>query len=216
MIEVPTDFAYLGNRDYVHGTSVLIGMLDALEVSARSPIRVKRLKFHRVSRRNGVFTLSQAGSVPESSTEANCTLLADAGGKRWHCAFIEKGLPVARREDVQYCIANFSGGKFSGSCDVSPRERGDLIRAIIEANKRCHESGIGPQRSEPEIRFGYLEDWVVPPLATGFSGRLEIANLITQKTVDGYRTINRIAYGPGSSLDTTLQLCFDVRLTHKD
>lgn len=212
MIEIPTTFAYLGNRDYVHGTSVLVGMLEALESRAAGLIRIKRFKFRRPSRYNGFIALAQDGDGSIPADAANCTLLAEAGGVRWHGAFVEQGITVTRRETVNYCIANFAGAKFAGACDIAPRDRGDLIRAFVEANKRCHESSIEPQLGEPQIRFGYLEDWAVPPSGVSFSGRLEVANLIVQKTADGYRTINRIAYGAGKALDATLLLCFDVKL----
>ena len=216
MTETRTNFAYLGNRDYVHGTSVLIGMLEALETEGAGAIRLRRLKFHRASRSNGVIRLARDAGAPFSAETANCTLSADVDGARWHGAFIEQGVAVSGRTTVDYRLANMQGANFSATCDIEPANRDDLIRAIIEANKRSHEISIEPQAGAPLVRFGYLEDWTVPRRDVGFSGRLEVRNLIAQKTATGYRTINRITYAPAGGGDTTLTLCFDVELPPAD
>jgi hypothetical protein len=206
MIEIPTDFPFLGARDYVHGTSLLSGFLDALESQGARGIRVKRLKFLRPARANGVFRLTR-GAAPEPA-RATCSLKADADGAEWLGWFVEGDAPVTRREAVTYPIANVRAERFAGSCDIHPRNRDDLIRCVVEANKRFHEAGAGPGRVR--VRFGYLEDWNAPGRDVSFRGRLAAGNLITRQSDGGWLTVNRMQYGPADGPATTLLLCFNA------
>jgi hypothetical protein len=209
MIEIATDFPYLGARDYVHGTSVLSGFIGALERQGAANIRIRRLKFQRTARANGTMKLSSAAAAPDASA-ANCTLTAEADGALWHGQFVDQGLPVTRREAVAYCLTNVKAAAFAGECDFSPAGRDDLIRGLVEANKRFNEAGAGANPGRAQVQFGYLEQWDVPPSDIRFTGRLEARNLITRETPEGVLTVNRLSYAPENGPATTLVLCFNV------
>lgn len=209
MIEIGTDFPYLGARDYIHGTSILSGFLDVLEQHGAGAISVKRLKFQRVATSNGRLCLT-AGPMDERESESgNCTFQASAGGTVWRGVYTESGAPVGRRMSVDYPIEHLEANGFGGSCTIAPADRDDLIRTLVEANKRFHEASV---ESAAAVRFGYLESWTVPPRDVRLTGTLRARNLITRKTDDGYMTINRLEYADGHGAAATLTLCFDVTL----
>jgi len=210
MIETATDFPYLGDRDYIHGTSILSGFLAALEKTAHGGITVKRLKFQRPAKLNGRLVLSSGALDEAEAARASCTLSAAVGGVAWRGFFIDEGAPVTRRIAVSYPIAELEAEAFGGSCLISPGDRDDLVRALVEANKRFHEAAV-PGPGAPAVRFGYLESWSVPPRDVSFgTGRLDAKNLIAKKTDDGYMTINRLTYGQADGARASLTLCFDV------
>ena len=210
MIEIATDFPYLGSRDYIHGTSILNGFLAALEKAAPGPVAVKRLKFQRPAKSNGKLVLTRESLDAAETAQSNCTLTATIAGNAWNGYFSEQGAAVTQRAAVSYPIAELQAHAFGGSCTLSPVDRADLVRALVEANKRFHEAAV-PELRAPAVRFGYLESWSVPPADVAFaSARLEAKNLIARKTDEGYMTINRLSYGEGDAPRTTLTLCFEV------
>jgi hypothetical protein len=207
MIELQTAFPYLGSRDYIHGTSILAGFIDALEQHGHRNITVKRLKFQRPAKTNGRLFLTIGPLDDSQAANANCTFQATIGGTVWRGLYAETGTPVEQRLAVEYPIADVIAERFGGRCTLVPQGRNDLIRALVEANKRFHELSV--QKGVAQVRFGYMESWSVPPADTGFSGALEAKNLITRETEDGYMTINRLSYA-AEDIAGSLTLCFDV------
>lgn len=214
MIEIATDFPFLGARDYVHGTSVLSGFIGALEREGAARIRVRRFKFQRTARGNGTLKLSREGAAPDAEA-ANCALTAEADGEVWYGQFVDRGLPVTRRESVAYSVSNVVAAGYAGTCDLAPASRDDLIRGLVEANKRFNEAGAGAAPGRAQVQFGYLEQWEVPPRDIRFEGRLEARNLIARATPEGVLTVNRLTYAPRNGPATTLVLCFNV-VTHRE
>ena len=209
MIEIETDFPYLGTRDYIHGTSILSGFIDALESRGHREIAVKRLKLQRSAASNGTLTLTTETFDEARVENANCTFQASAGGSVWRGLFEALGSEVTRRVDVTYPIANLEAHAFGGSCTLEANGRDDLIRAFVEANKRFHERSV---ESACAVRFGYLESWTAPPGDVLVSGTLTAKNLIARRTSDGYMTINRLDYASDGGAGVSLTLCFNVTL----
>lgn len=209
MIEIATDFPFLGARDYIHGTSILAGFLDALGERGQRGITVKRLKFQRPAKSNGRLFLTPDKIADGDLEAANCTFLASVDGAPWRGFFSEQGKAPGRRVTVSYPITDLQAQGFGGACCIAPANRDDLIRVLVEANKRFHEAAL-EDASPVAVRFGYLESWAAPPSHAAFSGRLEATNLIAKKTDDGYTTINRLTYSGGESPSTSLTLCFNV------
>jgi hypothetical protein len=208
MIQIVTDFPYLGSRDYIHGTSILSGLLDALEQHGHSGITVKRLKFQRPATTNGRLLLTTQPLDPAAAEGASCIFQAVAAETLWHGLYAENGAPVTRRLSVSYPIGDVTPNAFGGSCAIAPQSRDDLVRTIVEANKRFHEAAVEP--ASATVRFGYLESWIVPSADIRLEGALEAKNLITKKTDDGYMTINRLTYSDRKGPGATLTLCFNV------
>ena len=209
MIEIETDFPFLGARDYIHGTSILSAFLDALESHGHGAIAVKRLKFQRTAASNGTLTLTTEAFDEARVENANCTFQANAGGSVWRGIFESQGEDVTRRVEVSYPIGNVEAHAFGGSCTIEANGRDELIRAFVEANKRFHERSVDSARA---VRFGYLESWTPPPADVRVAGTLTAKNLIARRTPDGYMTINRLEYVPKGGAGASLTLCFDVTL----
>jgi len=209
MIEVRTDFPFLGTRDYIHGTSILDAFLDAAERLSGAAVMVKRLKLQRTATSNGRLVLAHEACAERELDAANAIFVATVDGALCHGFFAEDGSPVGRREHVSYAVSDVRAEAFGGMCRIAPANRKDLVRATIEANKRFHELTVGG--SEPAVvRFGYLENWAVPPADTAFSGTLEAKNLITRKTGNGVLTINRLTYTALAGAPTSLMVCFEI------
>lgn len=208
MIEIDTDFPYLGTRDYIHGTSILSGFLHALEQHGHGGIKVKRVKFQRPATTNGQLLLTTQALDEAAAGSANCTFHATAGETLWRGWYAERGVPVAGRLRVTYPIADLKPKAFGGNCTIHPNGRDELIRTLVEANKRFHEAAVEP--ASAAVRFGYLESWTMPRADIRVEGSLEAKNLITQKTEEGYMTINRLTYSDGRGASSTLTLCFTV------
>lgn len=210
MIETATDFPYLGARDYIHGTSIMSGFLTALEAAAPGRIAVKRLKFQRPARTNGRIVITPGAPDETQSAAANCTLAAAVDDTLWRGFFVEDGSPVETRVPVSYAIDDLHAAGYGGHCLISPANRDDLVRLLVEANKRFHEAAF-PGEAMPAVRFGYVEGWNVPPASVSFEGgRLDARNLIAKNTPDGVMTINRLTY-TGGGVTSHLTLCFDVQ-----
>ena len=211
MIEIDTDFPYLGSRDYIHGTSILCGFLHALEGHGETEITVKRLKFQRPAQSNGRLLLTNEHFAEKDEQAANCAFLGTAGSTTWRGLFVEGAAAVSGREPVGYAITELDAKDFAGRCSIETRDRDDLIRTLVEANKRFHEAAVEPAAAA--VRFGYLEGWSVPGADFQMRGRLEAKNLITRRTEDGYMTVNRLTYVDAKNGAASLTLCFNVVLS---
>lgn len=209
MIDSATDFPYLGDRYYIHGTSILNGFLAALEPVAPGSVILKRLKFQRPATTNGRLVVTTAAMAESELADANCTLLAAVNETMWRGLFKEGGKAVSARVPVSYPITDLVAQGYGGRCVISPQSREELVRALVEANKRFHEQAF-EGRDRPAVRFGYIESWRVPEAAIAFTGRLEAKNLITRKTADGVMTINKLTYAPDNGEAASLTLCFEA------
>jgi len=207
MIRAETDFPYIGARDYLHGTSILSGFLNLLD--GEGAIQVKRIKFQRPATSNGEIVMESGSAADLARTESNVSFLGTAGGKRWRGAFIERQRPVSRRLTLDYRISALKAANFGGSCHIVTQGREDLVRALIEANKRIHEATLG---NEPGlmVRFGYLEDWAAPGPEDRFEGELVAKNRLTRESAEGVMTVNQLSYGGTGKPPVTLMLCFNV------
>ena len=210
MIDITTDFPYLGSRDYIHGTSILSGFLRALEEHGNTGITVKRLKFQRPSKSNGRLLLTTQHFAEKDEQAANCAFLGTAGSAAWRGLYVESRTPVRQRVPVSYAITELEAKAFAGRCAIAAHDRDDLIRTLVEANKRFHEAAVEPAAAS--VRFGYLENWVVPGADFEINGNLAAKNLIARRTDDGYMTINRLTYVDTKGVSATLTLCFNVVL----
>jgi hypothetical protein len=210
MIEQATDFPLLGTRDYIHGTSVLSAFLAALEAAAPGqPATVQRIKFTRIARTNGRLLLTDGDFDPPPA--ACCSFSALAGATRWRGAFVDDGKPPAQRLSPDYPIDAFVSEGFSARCTIAPRNRDDLIRILIEANRRSLAAGAGDPPGA-RVKFGYLEAWAAPAAAVSGRGSLEITNLLARQSPKGWLAINRHTYRLDGGAPVSLQVCFDIEL----
>ena len=211
MRELTTDFPYLGDRDYIHGTSVVSAIIGELAAPGAGPLLLQRVKFQKRSLGNGRLVFFP-GDLPPEFQDANCVFSARSGETRWRGAFLDQGLLVRERVRVAYAVEEFRVTDGRCRCRIAPAGLADLVRLLVEANKRFHQAWLAGEGQVREVRFGFLENWSPPAgAAAACAATLEISNLIRQKTPAGFRTINRLSYGEeGAQHDLTL--CFDVSI----
>lgn len=208
-ITLSTDFRFLGDRTYIHATTLLSAFIQTVELDGVQDIVVKRLKFQRPAHSNGTLVVSSEKIDDAAAEAANCTFVATADQATWRGYFMEQGKPVSGKLRVDYPIEALEARAFGGSCRISPANRDDLIRTLVEANKRFHERSLDPD-AKPVVRFGYLESWKVPARDFAFTGELKVENRIAKRTDTGYMTINRLTYNDGRGQSDSLTLCFNV------
>ena len=208
MSELATDFALLGGRDYVNAGTLLNAFLRVLESEAAGAITVSRLKAQKIARANGRLVLVNGVAI-DGIDEANCTLAAKVRDGEWRGAFFDEGRPARTQPAPQYTVSDVEAAGFGGRCRIAPANRTALVFDLIQANRRFHElsAGLG---DAPVVRFGYLENWDVPPADIAFSGTVEAKNLIARKTANGILTINRVTYASSPGTATSLMLCFEI------
>lgn len=216
MIQKETDFPFLGLRDYLHGTSVVSAIADLLEDQDLGHVFIKRIKFQRPMHSNGVLVLESADSSELDTTEAACIFTARTANRHWRGAFVEQGRPIRSRVTVAYDLNEFAFANFGGACLLCAHGRTEYIRAFVEANKRFHIGTLGETGAEAIVRFGYLENWQVVAIDEEFNGLLEAKNLITQRTKQGIRTINRLTYSDKAGQRNSFDICFDTNLPRND
>jgi hypothetical protein len=212
MIRRVTDFPFIGAREYLHGTSIVAAVAELLEAQGDGAAFLKRLKFQRPMRSNGVLLLDEGTVARGEMGDAACVFSAHTGTRRWRGAFVEEGRPVAHRLAVRYDLDDVACEGFGGRCVLRARGREEFIRAFVEANKQFHLGSLRADSTTTQVRFGSLEDWDVVPAEAVFEGVLEAQNLISQRTAQGLCTINRLTFHGESAPARPFTLCFDIKL----
>lgn len=212
-MQVTTDFPFLGERPYLHGTSIVSGFLDLLDLAAPGPAVIGRIKLQKTSFGNGSLRIAAEPLAREDAERANVLFTARSEDRTWHGAFTDESIPVRRREAASYPISGLSAHEFGGRCRIAPTDRDDLVRALIEANKRFHEATFAQRHAGARpgaVRFGYLESWPCPRGSCRFESELVATNLIARELPEGTLTINRLAYADPVAGNVSLTLCFKV------
>lgn len=210
-IEISTDFPFMDERRYVHGTTLLSTMLELLEKEARAPVHLRRIKFQREVHANGRLVFSRDEKMAQHFKEAPCFMICEAGGDAWIGLLYEEQRPVAKKVLSSYRIEMLkSDGKYGGACRVQAADRADLVRTIVEANKRFHLASLPQSVSSPKVRMGYIEDWNIPEASAALDSELRVQNLVCKPTPKGVTTLNRLSYQGKAGHDVSLMICFDV------
>ena len=212
MTEVSTDFSFMDERNYVHGTTLLTAMLDLLEKQAPGPIHLRRIKFQKEIHANGRIIVSRDVALASQFKEVPCFMTCEVGGEPWVELMHEaRERPVTARFKSAYQIFDLKGdGKFGGTCRVECEDRVQVIRTLVEANKRFHVASLPLGTSSPKVRMGYIEDWKVPEASAGLDSTLTVRNVIAKGTPVGVTTLNRVTYRDSGRGDVSLLICFDV------
>lgn len=211
MTEVSTDFSFMDERSYVHGTTLLSTMLDLLEKQAKGPVHLRRIKFQKEIHANGRIVVSKDAALASQFKEAPCFMTCEVGGEPWvELVHETEERPVTGRFKSAYRISELKGdGKYGGVCRVECADRADIIRTLVEANKRMHVESLPKPVASPKVRMGYIEDWKVPSAGATLDSSLAVQNLIARPTPAGVTTLNRLTYADSEG-KVSLMICFDV------
>ncbi|MBU0764108.1 MAG: hypothetical protein KJ607_04655 [Bacteroidetes bacterium] len=217
MLQIKTDFPYLGTRRYIHGTSILNFILAYTDEEIKGAVKLKTIRFQNEINSNGSFYISENNDIKDLLQKADCYISFEAGNYAWKAVYIEEGIKVDRIvPEIAYSIENLtSDNNYGGSCFIKAFSRSELVCNIIQANKRMHLSCLPESQQVSDVRFGYMEKWDVPPKDIMLQTSLDIRNLITRNNINDIMTINRVTYS-NSSKYTSLILCFKTVLKEKN
>ena len=212
MTEVSTDFSFMDERNYVHGTTLLTAMLDLLEKEAQGPVHLRRIKFQKEIHTNCQIIVSRDAALASQFKEVPCFMTCEVAGEPWVELLHEtKERPVTARFKSAYRISDLNGDdKFGGTCRVECADRAEIIRTLVEANKRLHVASLPSGTSSPKVRMGYIEDWKVPAVGARLDSSLAVQNVIAKETSIGVTTLNRLMYRDSEKGNVSLLVCFDV------
>jgi hypothetical protein len=174
MRSFPSDFAFIGDRDYVHGPTFFEafreGVLQLAGAQAGEALRVRYLRVNRTVRANGTIVVAGEDEPLPGAERPAAEMSCRAGGRSWHAAFHEGGQsPITRRtaprerdfvRDVELSSA------FSGVARLQKlRGDDDLFQAVVEANKQVHLHTLtgNPLSPTPRFRFVYCLDYQCAP-----------------------------------------------------
>ncbi len=218
-------YQYLGHRDYVHGSSMLLSMLEALaEYAGRevfAPARIKMFKIINELTVQGLVECLPAAQAPAHPRLAQASARLDLDTEKGGFTSLvlpQPGRPVSER------VAAYDAGDYVERVEAGPgpkcraRLTGindfiDLLRGVVEANRQL----ILQQSDEPQkiqkMRWAYLADFGILPDAD-FSRALDIEFL--PKIVvarDRNRFIVKTFRVPGWGDGFRADMCFSQQLS---
>lgn len=165
----PADFVFLGDRRYVHGTTMFAAMADAIErvVTGAPTLAVDQFVVRsELSDTDGVVEVWEGPSPPVDGREPVALLRAHAGGRPLvavvHGA---RGTTVTGREERDRGDEIVSGAEVSGPFSGRAAMRGvgdedELVRGIVEATKRLHVQTLDGRN--PSIRWVSMRGLELP------------------------------------------------------
>jgi hypothetical protein len=166
---VPADFAFLGNRRYVHGTSMFAAMADAIERVAAGPPALAVDQFvvrAELSDTDGVVEVCEGSALPDDVRDPVAVLRAHAGGAAFigvvHAA---PGTTVTGHEErdrgTEIVADAEMSGPFSGRAVMrGVGDEAELVRAIVETTKQLHVQTL--EGRNPSIRWVSMQEFVLP------------------------------------------------------
>lgn len=164
----PADFVFLGDRRYVHGTTMFAAMADAIErVTGAPALAVDQFVVRsELSDTDGVVEVCEGSSAPVDGREPVALLRAHAGGRPLvGVVYSAPGTTVTGREERDRGDEIVSGASLSGPFSGRAAMRGvgdedELVRGIVEATKRLHVQTLDGRN--PSIRWVSMRGLELP------------------------------------------------------
>lgn len=139
--EVASEFVFLGQRNYVHGTSMSEGLFTALNVWGCADIRRVSARFHRVTRNQGVYRLCRDKEQWQADSAGFvAAFVAETGGGTSFVGLTDEGGPVTAR-------AAYDEDRLTEGCQVDPAAKAaflasqpdaPFLNVLIALTKRLH------------------------------------------------------------------------------
>lgn len=211
MHTVPTDFYFLGERDYVHGPTILGAFLSTLNTlcgSAEPPAaRVVTCRFRKYLRENGTVLAWGASEEPPDMRmgEVCATATISAAGGTYRFAVLPRGDSSIRcrmpYEEGAYLAHVVQVADFSGSASIqNVRTKKDLVRAIVALNKKLHDLRMEAHAQSGRYRWSFasvegLELPAIPAESAGdapsFEGLLSLESASVWSVGGNLHTVSR-------------------------
>lgn len=218
-------YQFLGHRDYVHGSSMLLSMLEAIAAyagrEAFAPARIKMFKILNELTSHGLLECLPTSQAPGHPRLAHAAARLDLDTEKGRLTALVFPQPnqVVRDRLTTYDAANYverveAGPGVNGSARLTGiKDMIDLLRGVVEANRQL----ILQQSDEPKkiqkMRWAYLADFGILPDAD-FSRALDIE--FTPKIVvarERQRFIVKTFHVPGWGGGFRADMCFSQQLS---
>jgi hypothetical protein len=165
----PADFVFLGDRRYVHGTTMFAVMSEAIERAAAGAPTLVVDQFvvrSELSDTDGVIEVCEGSSLPADGREPVALLRAHTGGRPLvGVVYGAPGTTVTGREERDRGSEIVSDALISGPFSGRAVMRGvgdanDLVRGVVEATKRLHMQTLDGRN--PSIRWVSMRGLELP------------------------------------------------------
>jgi len=150
----PSDFVFWGERNYVQGSHIIYGMLDAIKYWRIGTLQHFSASFKGMLQEQGEYLLFRDKEIPISLRSEICFLsevTTDTG--RYSVGLVREQEAVRKRieDDEESLIAGF---KIDADAGIALEERypaDRLITVIIALNKKMHKNLLPVQEFSPWI-----------------------------------------------------------------
>lgn len=217
MQPAPSDFAFIGARDYVHGPTIFDAFRSrVLELagSADAGLSMRLLRVNETVRANGVIAVSAAGEPRPAWGRPAAEMACTAGGNAWHAGLYNRDpTPITKRVPAREkaFVADVAlSGSLTGSARLAGiRDNSDLFQAVVEANKQVHLKTLtgDPLSSEVRFRFVYCLDYTCAPSTGDGTGTVSVASEGLRDAGEYLFSLTRLELRLGA-FASTFKLCF--------
>lgn len=201
-----SDFGYLGNRDYVQGSDIIYGMLDAMDSWKLGSVKQFTVSVRRVLRSQGRYLLFDKEEDANSYKSKLFTTFSIRTGKDVFKVGLEGDSRVITKRfpyDEEAMIASCIVRKDEMSASISKFSQDRLINTIIALNKRLHVDIFSASGFSP---------WILAQLKLRWQEMIESKDMtvysIVVKNVIGNRMTKAAIELNGYNVG---EICFDRR-----
>lgn len=212
-----SDFAFIGERDYVHGPTIFEAFRARALAAAKTPATGFSFRFLRINQTvhaNGTIVIVRADEPRPPWGRPAAELSCDAGASAWYLGLYDReSRPITRREPARekdFVRDVALSGPLSGEVTlIGVRDNADLFQAVVEANKQVHLKTLtgDPASTAVKFRFVYCLDYACAPSFASDAGTV-IVRSEGLRSAGGHRfslTTLDLRFG---SFTTTFKLCF--------
>lgn len=216
MLEYPSDFAFVGPRDYIHAPMIFDALRKGVERAAGMPseIQVRSFRINSPVLTDGTIRIqpADAGRPANALAEFHAIL-----GGRPFIASVHTGAakPIDKRvesveKDLVGPIARGDGILNGSTVLRGLTDNYSLIQAVAEANKQLHLLTL-PTRDNgvpARFRFVYCLGFRCPAALPAGEARLAISHDGIRRTGAYTYTLNSLDLSCGSAWSQRFQLCY--------
>lgn len=185
MESAPSDFAFIGARDYVHGPSIFEAFrsraLEAAGAPAAGDFSFRFLRINQTLHANGTIVITRADEPQPRWGRPAAEMSCRAGTRQWYVALYDReSRPITRREIARerdfVCNVRISGALNGEATLAGVRNNADLFQAVVEANKQVHVKTLtgDPVSAAVKFRFVYCLDYACAPSLENGTGKVVV------------------------------------------
>lgn len=198
-----SDFTLFSGRKHVLGACILDQMSRALIKTQRlvgsSDLHVKMIKFKKKTSCDGDIVVKPVNKAPENVAEAVSEMSANFQGKNFHCWFVPApNKTILKNAEMDICLSEFSSsGSFSGGCSLVSRNRGETLRALVEATKQIQllsKGVLNHINGNVVSELLFIEDCSLGEVLNSVNTYLDVKNLGSRVINNRLTTLNMLEF----------------------